>query len=91
MSLFAIITVGTNVKVQEVMSIIDIRSQSCFITDGNWNDSSNWSMGEVPALGSDVLIMANAVVSAGYTAIANEVSLEGGSITVADGGQLGHR
>ena len=35
--------------------------------------------------------MANAVVPAGYTAIANEVSLEGVSITVADGGQLRHR
>ncbi|MBR6928759.1 MAG: hypothetical protein IKH61_00870 [Bacteroidales bacterium] len=65
MSLFAIITVGINVKAQEVVSTTDIRSQSCFITDSNWNDSSNWSMGEVPALGSDVLIMANAVVPAG--------------------------
>ena len=36
MSLFAIITVGTRLKAQEVMSTIDIRSQSCFITDGNW-------------------------------------------------------
>ena len=67
-----------------------IRTQISFITDGNWNDGSHWSTGVVPDLGSDVVIMANAVIPAGYTAVANEVSIEGGSITVADGGQLRH-
>ena len=67
-----------------------IKSQSSFIVDGNWNDSANWSTGAVPAPGSDVIIVANAIVPADYTAVANEVSLEGGSITVADGGQLRH-
>ena len=67
-----------------------IRSQASFITDGNWNDGSNWDTGVVPAPGSDVMIMANAVIPAGYIAVANEVSIEGGSITVADGGQLKH-
>ena len=67
-----------------------IKSQCSFIADGNWNDSANWSTGAVPAPGSDVIIVANAIVPSGYTAVANEVSLEGGSITVADGGQLRH-
>lgn len=67
-----------------------IRSQSSFITDGNWNDGSNWNTGEVPTPGSDVVIRAHAVIPAGYTAVANEVNIEGGSITVADGGQLRH-
>ena len=67
-----------------------IRSQFCFIADGNWNDGSKWNMGEVPPIGSDVVIMADAVIPSGYTAVANEVSIEDGSITVADGGQLRH-
>ena len=75
------------------MSSLDnnaIKSQFSFIVDGNWNDSANWSTGAVPAPGSDVVIMANAIVPADYIAVVNEVSLEGGSITVADGGQLRH-
>ena len=67
-----------------------INSQFSFVVDGNWNDGSNWSTGEVPVPGSDVVIMANAVIPDGYTAVANLVSIEGGSITVADGGQLRH-
>ena len=66
------------------------RSQHSFIIDGNWNDGSNWNTGTVPPSGSDVVIMANAIISTGYTAVVNEVSIVGGSITVADGGQLRH-
>lgn len=61
-----------------------------FISSGNWNDGSHWNTGEVPPEGSDVFIAADAVIPAGYTAIANQISLLGGSITVADGGQLKH-
>ena len=61
-----------------------------FLTNGNWNDGSHWNTGTVPPAGSDVIIQANATVPAGYLAVANAVSLNGGSITVADGGQLRH-
>lgn len=61
-----------------------------FISSGNWNDGTHWNTGEVPPEGSDVIIMADAVIPAGYTAIANQVNIQGGSITVADGGQLKH-
>ena len=61
-----------------------------FVSSGNWNDGSHWNTGEVPPEGSDVFIAADAVIPAGYTAIANQISLLGGSITVADGGQLKH-
>ena len=67
-----------------------IRSQHSFITNGNWNDGSHWDTGTVPPSGSDVVIMADAIIPAGYTAVVNEVSIDGGSITVADGGQLRH-
>ena len=96
MSIIAIMTTNLNVMAQETatakasMGGDVIRSQAGFITDGNWNDGSNWDTGVVPDSGSDVVIMANVVIPAGYIAVANEVSIEGGSITVADGGQLRH-
>ena len=96
MSLVAMMTANLNVMAQETATAKasmgdDVnRSQASFITDGNWNDGSNWDTGVVPPAGSDVVIMANAVIPAGYIAIANEVSIEDGSITVADGGQLRH-
>lgn len=62
-----------------------------FIFNGDWNDGSNWNIGIVPEDGSDVIIQADAVIPAGYTAYAWNVTLDGGSITVEDGGQLWHR
>ena len=61
-----------------------------FLTNGNWNNGSCWNTGTVPPASSDVIIQANVTVPAGYLAVANEVNLDGGSITVADGGQLKH-
>ncbi|MBR3490932.1 MAG: hypothetical protein IKH44_01345 [Bacteroidales bacterium] len=96
MSLVAIMTANLNVMAQETATANasmgdDVnRSQYSFITDGNWNDGSHWNTGTVPPSGSDVVIMANAIISTGYTAVVNEVSIVGGSITVADGGQLRH-
>ena len=96
MSLVVIMTANLNVMAQETaiakasMGNNVNRSQASFITDGNWNDGSNWDTGVVPAPGSDVVIMANVIIPSGYTAVVNEVSIEGGSITVADGGQLRH-
>jgi hypothetical protein len=58
-----------------------------FIADGNWNDDSNWSAGEVPEDGT-VIIRADAVIPDGYVAMADQIELDGGSITIADGGQL---
>ena len=62
-----------------------------FLTAGYWNDGDNWNIGEVPQEGSDVIIQADAVIPEGYTAYAWNVTLDGGSITVEDGGQLWHR
>lgn len=62
-----------------------------FITDGNWNEGSNWYSGNVPAEGMDVIINANAIIPADYTANVSEVIVnEGASITLAEGGQLYH-
>ncbi len=61
-----------------------------FNVEGYWNDGNNWNIGVVPQEGSDVIIQADAVIPAGYTAYTWNVVLEGGSITVKDGGQLIH-
>ena len=96
LSLVSILAASLSVKAQEVTialthtDVDNSRTQFSFIVDGNWNDGNNWNTGEVPSPGSDVIIVANAIVPADYTAVANEVSINGGSITVADGGQLRH-
>ena len=59
-----------------------------FVNDGNWNDGSNWSAGTVPPAYKNVIIAADAIIPAGYIAEAGAVTLDGGSITIKDGGQL---
>lgn len=77
-----------------VMSEPEYFTPNCapvFIANGFWNDGSKWCYGVVPEEGSDVIIRADAVIPEGYTAYAWDVTLDGGSITVEDGGQLWHR
>lgn len=59
-----------------------------FTTEGDWDVDANWSGNAVPADGSDVVIMANTTVPSDYTANAGNIDLYGGTITIADGGQL---
>ena len=59
-----------------------------FTTEGDWDEASNWSGNAVPDDGSDVVIMANTTVPSDYTANAGNIDLYGGTITIADGGQL---
>ena len=70
------------------VSITSTLLQTTFITEGNWHDEANWSHG-LPSEGSDVVIAAPAtihgIVNVGYVTFEN-----GGSITIADGGQLIH-
>lgn len=67
-----------------------ITNYNIFTTEGNWNESSNWSANAVPTAGYDVDILANATVPSGCTANAGNVSLYGNTttLTIADGGQL---
>ena len=81
---------GTGAMSDPVTYMVDCTQQYIFLTNGNWNNGSCWNTGTVPPAGSDVIIQANVTVPAGYLAVANEVNLDGGSITVADGGQLKH-
>ena len=59
-----------------------------FVNDGNWNEGANWYLGTVPADNSDVRIEADAIIPAGYDAKVSNITLNGGSITIKDGGQL---
>lgn len=67
-----------------------------FATDGNWNEVANWTDGEgnaataLPTTDKKVRIDADAIIPAGYIAEAGKASINGGSITIKDGGQLKH-
>lgn len=62
-----------------------------FINSGYWNEASNWQSGSVPAVGSDVVIAANAIVPSGYVADAGNVLVQpNASVTMKDGAQLVH-
>ena len=65
-----------------------------FATDGDWDNLSNWTDAEgntadaLPTVDNKVRIDADAIVPAGVVATAKGATLNGGSITIKDGGQL---
>jgi hypothetical protein len=79
-----------NTEVWTAMDFFTTLGGNVFITDGNWGDDNDWSGGATPEEGSSVIIKANVTIPAGYTAIADQITIDGGSITIADGGQLKH-
>ena len=81
---------GTGAMGSSVNYTVSCSPSYIFLTSGNWNDGSNWNTGTVPEEGSDVIIRADAVIPPGYVAVASTITIEGGSITIEDGGQLMH-
>ena len=71
-------------------SIDNVRIAKCksFVTAGNWDNPSNWSPAGVPTADDGVVIEADAVVPSGCVALCDQANIAGGSVTVADGGQL---
>ena len=67
----------------------NVENIDVFTTDGNWNVAINWSGNAVPADGSNVVIMANAIIPSGVTVNVDNIDLYG-TLTIADGGQLYH-
>ncbi len=65
-----------------------------FATDGDWDDIDNWEdadgdpIPDLPNISNNVRIKADATIPADYVATANKVTIDGGSITITDGGQL---
>ena len=61
-----------------------------FATDGDWDLASNWIPEGVPTITSKVIIQANAIIQPTVAAEAGEITIEGGSLTIKDGGYLTH-
>ena len=62
-----------------------------FNANGNWNDTSKWFSSFMPHEGKNVAVKADATIPADYCANVGNIALQdGGSITIADGGQLIH-
>lgn len=60
-----------------------------FKANGNWNDGSKWFAGYMPHEGKDVDVKARATIPEDYTARVGNIDMQdGGSLTIADGGQL---
>ena len=70
------------------VSFFTTQPNNTFTTAGNWNTASNWSFGEVPTSTDDVVIQAECTIPSTCIAQANTITLDGGSITVEEGGQL---
>lgn len=61
---------------------------NAFITNGNWNEPTKWSNGTVPSSSDNIIIASTVTIPNSYVAQANNITLAGGSLTIADGGQL---
>jgi hypothetical protein len=60
-----------------------------FKANGNWDDGSNWFAGFMPHEGKDVAVKARATIPNNCIANVGHIDMQdGGSITIADGGQL---
>lgn len=84
---------GTTISQQDFLPKVTFyySNDNVFIADGDWNNAANWSVGEVPPAGKNVVIRAHATIPADYVAVAGRVDIEeGGAITINEGGQLKH-
>ena len=81
---------GSNFDDGDELATYTVNCSYLFVSNGDWNDPDNWRSGKVAPAGKNVTITADAVIPEGYVANARFVTLDGGSITVADGGQLKH-
>ena len=62
-----------------------------FTTAGNWDVAENWYPIGVPTEAcKTAIIQADVTIPSGVVATAKEVTIDGGSITIKDGGQLIH-
>ena len=62
-----------------------------FQTAGNWNDASKWLGNFTPGNGKNVTVKAAATIPSSCCAHVGNIDMqEGGSLTIADGGQLLH-
>lgn len=53
-----------------------------------WNEDDSWDSGDVPESTDNVTINKDITIPSGYVAQANVITIDGGSLTIEDGGQL---
>ena len=81
---------GTDPTIYDTFTFTDYTENYVFTANGNWNDATKWTPG-VPAAARNVTINAACTVPKEYTAQTNNITIgNGGSLTIADGGQLYH-
>jgi hypothetical protein len=68
---------------------VKVSIENTFITEGEWNEDTNWSAGAVPTAEENAYVAAVAYIS-DEVSVNNITVLNGGSLTIADGGQLKH-
>ena len=61
-----------------------------FNANGNWNDESKWLSSLMPHNGKNVAVKADATIPSGCCAHVGDITIDGGSLTIAAGGQLIH-
>ena len=70
--------------------VANFEARWTFVHAGNWNVPTNWLPVGQPGTSDDVYIEAAATIPSGCVAMANEITITTGSITIKDGGQLVH-
>lgn len=68
----------------------DISNLNTFTGIGEWGWATNWSKFTVPADNEDVAIEGDVTIPDGTTVTAGKIYINGGSLTIKDGGQLIH-
>ena len=68
--------------------ITEGKDYKIFFADGDWNDDDNWNPAGAPTLDDHVIVRADAIIPSGYIATSGAIYVEGGSITIKDGGEL---
>ena len=59
-----------------------------FTGTGSWGENGNWVGGAAPTIDDNVLIQHDVTIPDGTVAYANLITLDGGNITIENGGQL---
>ncbi|MCR4591672.1 MAG: fibronectin type III domain-containing protein [Bacteroidaceae bacterium] len=63
-------------------------NERVFVTAGNWDNADNWIPNGIPTEKEKAIIQADVIIPDGVEATAKFIELDGGSITMKDGGQI---
>ena len=76
-------------ETSDYSDIISFTTPIVFTENGHWDETAKWSTGTTPSIYDyNVVINASVTIPDNITATAANITLDGGSITIEDGGQL---